>query len=128
MNNFANSQRVSTIKDIIGQKHLLHNNGIIFKMIQEQVITSLIFYGPAGVGKTTLATTLCAELKIDYDVFNAALQTKSDLTKLLNNNNSTIIIEDIHRMNKNLQDLLLEYIEHGKKYFFNYNRKSIFYN
>ncbi|AKX33978.1 recombination factor protein RarA [Spiroplasma litorale] len=105
--------RPNHIEDVIGQSHLLNNdNGLISKMVEKKFATNLIFYGPPGIGKTTLAISLANDLEIEYDFFNASNDKKEKLQKIISNNNQSIlIIDEFHRMNKNLQDYLLEYIE-----------------
>jgi putative ATPase len=109
--------RPQSVKDIIGQTHLLGNDDIITKMIQKKFCTSLIFYGPPGTGKTTFATALAKDLNIEYDTFNAAYDKKELLSKIIakaiQEPNFILIIDEIHRMNKDKQDILLEYMEKG---------------
>ncbi|QHX35783.1 recombination factor protein RarA [Spiroplasma sp. TIUS-1] len=109
--------RPESIKDIIGQKHLLNKDGLISRMIENKFCTSLIFYGPSGTGKTTFAIALAKDLGIKYDMFNASYDKKEKLNKIIdraiNEENFILIIDEIHRMNKDKQDILLEYIEKG---------------
>lgn len=107
--------RPKTIEDIVGQSHLLNDKGIIFRMLKYKFLTSLIFYGPSGVGKTSLALALANDLNIDYQVFNASINKKGDLEKIILKVKETkkfiLIIEEIHRMNRDRQDILLELLE-----------------
>ncbi len=110
--------RPQTIENVIGQKHLINDNqGIISRMIKYNFATSLIFYGKPGIGKTSIALALANDLKLTYTIFNASLDKKSDLEKILdqvnNHQQSIIIVEEIHRMNKDRQDILLQAIEQG---------------
>ena len=104
-----------TIDDIIGQKHLVGSNCIIQKMIEKKVIYSLIFFGLPGIGKTSLAFVICKQLKLKHFYFNPTKNTKQDLENILNKISNTkkivIIIDEIHRMNKDKQDILLPYLE-----------------
>ena len=71
--------RPKTLDDIVGQKHLVSENGIIRKLINENHLFSLIFFGPPGIGKTTLATVIANELNKPYRLFNAVTGNKKDL-------------------------------------------------
>ncbi len=110
--------RPTTITNIIGQSHLLNNNnGIINRILNQKFLTSLIFYGNPGVGKTTIAQALANDLQYQFGIFNAAIDKKEDLEKLIkiaeNNKPYIIIIEEIQRMNRDRQDILLQYLEYG---------------
>lgn len=107
------------LKDIIGQKDLIEGNGIIKKMIDNKKIFSIIFYGYPGVGKSSLARVICNELKVNYMLYNPTKSSKNELNKILEEFNSkneisVIIIDEIHRMNRDKQDILLHYLERNK--------------
>ena len=72
------------LEDIIGQKHLVGNNGFIYKMIKNNKLTSIILYGKPGIGKTTIANVICNELNVPYEIFNASNDNKATLIKLIN--------------------------------------------
>ncbi|AGM24964.1 replication-associated recombination protein A [Spiroplasma chrysopicola] len=107
----------TTIEDIIGQEHLLHENGLIRRMVAKNYVSSLIFYGEPGIGKSSLALALANDLKIPYAFFNAEIDKKQDLEKILTtaskNDRFIVILEEIHRMNRDKQDILLKYLEQG---------------
>ncbi|ASP28082.1 recombination factor protein RarA [Spiroplasma corruscae] len=110
--------RPKTVNDVVGQSHLINKeNGLVSRMIEKRFLTNLIFYGPPGIGKTSLAISLANDLKIDYDFFNASNDKKEKLqsiVKNINDNEFVLIIDEFHRMNKSIQDFLLEYIESKK--------------
>ncbi len=104
-----------TIDDIIGQKHLVGDNCIIRKMVEKKAIFSLIFFGLPGIGKTSLAFAICEQMKLNHFYFNPVKNSKQDLEDILNKINNrkkiVIIIDEIHRMNRDKQDILLPYLE-----------------
>lgn len=110
--------RPKKIADIIGQNHIINNqNGIISRMLKYKHASSLIFCGDPRVGKSSIARALADELQLEYAVFNAEIDKKQDLEKIIkkakNVHRFIIIIEEIHRMNKDRQDILLQYLEKG---------------
>lgn len=110
--------RPKTLSDVIGQSHLVNNkNGVIFKIIEKQFLPSLILHGLPGTGKTSLAQVIAQELKIPFTIFNAATDKKQDLEKIFllakKSENYLLIIEEIQRMNRDRQDLLLQHLEQG---------------
>jgi len=108
--------RPKNIDDIFGQKHLVGPNGIIRRMLEKKQIPSLIFYGDPGIGKTTLALVICEELNRPYYTFNASTDNKSTLKNIIDeagNKSAILIIDEIHRMKKDIQDYLLPYVEKG---------------
>ncbi|WP_338972932.1 replication-associated recombination protein A [Spiroplasma endosymbiont of Panorpa germanica] len=111
--------RPQTISMIIGQSHIINDkNGIISRMVDKQFPTSLIFYGPPGVGKTTIGIALANDLNMKYTIFNASIDKKEKLMKAIEKINTDeqhiVIVDEIHRMNKDKQDFLLEFLETGK--------------
>lgn len=105
--NLANLIRPNNLKDFICDNNLK----IIFEnIIKNNDLRSFIFYGPPGVGKTTISYILANSLNVSYTYFNAAIDKKDDLMHKLELN-KILIIDEIHRLNKDKQDILLPYLE-----------------
>jgi len=109
--------RPSKLEEIVGQEHLVGKNGIIRKCLNEETIFSLIFYGPPGTGKTTLARVIASELNKPYKQFNAVTGNKKDLDAIFleakMSGQLILICDEVHRLNKDKQDLLLPHVEDG---------------
>lgn len=107
MKHLTLSLRPQNLKEVIGQDHL---KPLLSKIIQTQDLSSLIFYGESGIGKTSLALILAQSLNKKFTTFNASVGLKAELiTKI--NQNKILIIDEIHRLNKDKQDILLSYLE-----------------
>ncbi|MFK5884210.1 MAG: replication-associated recombination protein A [Candidatus Izemoplasma sp.] len=108
--------RPLNLDDIVGQDHLVGKNGIIRKMIDKDQVFSMILYGPPGVGKTTIAGIIGDNFGLNTFKFNASTDKKAVLTDILaqsKNYGALVIIDEIHRMNKDIQDVLLPIVEKG---------------
>ncbi len=109
--------RPQTLEDIIGQEHLVGQSGIIRKCLEKGTIFSSIFYGPPGIGKTTLAEVIAKQLHKPFRRFNAVTGNKKDLDAIFLEadlaNQLILICDEVHRLNKDKQDLLLPHVEKG---------------
>lgn len=115
MEPLAIKMRPNNFEEIIGQDHLVGKNGLLSRMVDSNKVMSMILYGKPGVGKTTIAYALCNALGFPYSVFNASIDNKATLTKMISEKkpNQIIIIDEFHRMKKDIQDYLLPTIEEG---------------
>ena len=118
MENLASKLRPNTLDKIVGQTHIVGENKILNNLVKNKKIFNTIFYGKSGIGKTTIALTLMNELKCPYRLLNATINSKKDFEVVFEESkiidNVVLIVDEIHRMNKDKQDLLLSFIESGK--------------
>ena len=117
MEPLAYKLRPRTFDEIIGQKHLIGENGVLRKMVEKGYVPSIILYGTPGIGKTTIALATCNMLNVEYDTFNASSDNKARLKDIidnaLNHEYFILIVDEIHRMKKDIQDYLLPFVEKG---------------
>ena len=109
--------RPNKLDDIIGQKHLVGEDKILRNMVQNKKLFSMILYGKPGIGKTTIAISLVKELGLKYRMLNAVINNKKDFDVVVEEakmfGGLVVIMDEIHRLNKDKQDLLLPYLESG---------------
>ena len=107
----------TSIKDIIGQSHLIGKDKIITNLVKNKKVFSMILYGPPGVGKTSIANAIVNDLDVKYRFLNATINNKKDFDIVIEEakmyDGLVLIIDEIHRMNKDKQDLLLPQLESG---------------
>ena len=117
MRPLADILRPNKLEDIVGQRHLIDEGQILYNLIKHGKIFSMILYGPCRTGKTTLAYTIINELDLKYEFLNAVINSKKDLDEVISkaksNDGIVLIMDEIHRLNKDKQDLLLPYLENG---------------
>ena len=113
----AYRMRPEKLDEIVGQEHLIGENKILRKCVENKQLFSMIFFGPPGCGKTTLAMVLANECGLPYRLFNAVTGNKKQLDQLFEESKFfpglVVIIDEVHRLNKDKQDLLLPYVENG---------------
>ena len=109
--------RPNKLDDIIGQKHLVGEDKILRNLVQNKKLFSMILYGKPGIGKTTIAISLVKELGLKYRMLNAVINNKKDFDVVVEEakmfGGLVVIMDEIHRLNKDKQDLLLPYLESG---------------
>lgn len=113
----ADIKRPTKLYDIIGQDHLIGNNKILTNLVNKKKLFSMILYGKPGCGKTSIANALINELNLKSRFLNATINSKKDIAEVIETakiyGEMILVIDEIHRMNKDKQDLLLPYIENG---------------
>jgi putative ATPase len=117
----ASKYRPKKLEDFVGQKHLVGENGPIRKFLDTEKIPSMIFWGPPGTGKTTLAYIISLNLFYDFHKLSAVNSGKEQLRKIIKiatankqyGRKTILFLDEIHRWNKAQQDALLPYIEKG---------------
>lgn len=117
----AERMRPTSIDEVYGQKHILLENKTLRKMIDKDKITSMVFFGPPGVGKSTVASIIAKKTKSEYIKLNAVLSNVSEIREaikkaeknLANSKKTILFIDEIHRFNKSQQDALLPAVENG---------------
>lgn len=114
MEPLANRLRPKTFDEVVGQNRVI---GLIKTMIQRDRLVSMILYGPTGVGKTTIAMLVADHYPLRHFKFNASTDSKQSLREIVEASkhygNVLLIIDEIHRMNRDVQDYLLPYVETG---------------
>lgn len=117
MTPLAERMRPSSLKDLVGQKHLTQENSILQKAIESGRVPSMILWGPPGVGKTTIAHIIAASIQAPFYELSAISSGVKDIREILDlakkQVGAILFIDEIHRFNKSQQDALLGAVEKG---------------
>ena len=113
----AYNMRPTSLNEILGQKHIIGENALFTQFVKKKHPMSTILYGPPGCGKTTLAMALAHDLDIPFRLFNASTGNKKEMDMIIAEAKLSgelfVIIDEVHRLNKDKQDHLLPHIENG---------------
>lgn len=111
------NMRPNKLSDVIGQRHLIGDGKILSNLVKNGKLFSMILYGKPGIGKTSIAMAIVNELGVRYRMLNAVVNNKKDFDTVVSEakmyNGLVLIMDEIHRMNKDKQDLLLPVLESG---------------
>lgn len=114
--------RPVTLDEVVGQKHIIGQDKLLYRAIKADKVSSIIFYGPPGTGKTTLAKVIANTTKSDFKQINATIAGKKDMEEVIKGakdslgmyqRKTILFIDEIHRFNKSQQDYLLPFVEDG---------------
>lgn len=109
--------RPKVLNDVIGQEHLVGKDMVIYNLVKNKKLFSMILYGHPGIGKTSIATAICNEYGMKYRSLNAVVNNKKDFDIVIEEaklyGSMILLVDEIHRLNKDKQDILLPYLESG---------------
>ncbi len=118
----AARMRPLTLDEVVGQQHIVGKDKLLYRAIQADKLSSVIFYGPPGTGKTTLARVIANSTKAEFTQINATVAGKKDMEEVVEKakqlqgmygKKTILFIDEIHRFNKGQQDYLLPFVEDG---------------
>lgn len=114
----ASRMRPQNIEEILGQNHLVGTKGIIRRMVNAKRLSSMILYGPPGIGKTSIAQAIAGSTQYKFRQLNAVTNSKKDLQMIVDEAKMSgqviLLLDEIHRLDKSKQDFLLPHLENGK--------------
>ena len=117
MEPLAVKMRPKNLSEVIGQSHLIGQGKILTNIAKNKRLFSMILYGKPGIGKTTIALALVNEMGLKYRLLNATINNKKDFDTVVEEakmyGGIVVLMDEIHRLNKDKQDLLLPYLENG---------------
>ena len=114
--------RPLTLDEVVGQQHIIGKDKLLYRAIQADKLSSIIFYGPPGTGKTTLAKVIANTTSAEFTQINATVAGKKDMEAVVEQakniggmygRKTILFIDEIHRFNKGQQDYLLPFVEDG---------------
>ena len=105
------------LSEVLGQTHLIGKGKVLTNLVKNKRLFSMILYGKPGIGKTSIANALVNDLGVRYRFLNATINSKKDLDVVIEEakmyGHLLVIIDEVHRLNKDKQDYLLSYLESG---------------
>ena len=118
MKPLAYRMRPHTLDDVVGQQHLIGPGKIIRRMVEAKLLSSMILYGPPGIGKTSIASAIAGSTKYAFRMLNAATDSKKQLEQVAAEGKLSgtviLLLDEIHRLDKTKQDFLLPLLESGE--------------
>ena len=109
--------RPRTIEEVVGQQHLVADDKIIARMVKAKQLTSMILYGPPGIGKTSIASAIAGSTKYAFRTLNAVTNNKKDMeivaAEAKMSGKVILLLDEVHRLDKGKQDFLLPFLENG---------------
>ncbi|MBC2367961.1 replication-associated recombination protein A [Listeria booriae] len=114
----AYRMRPKSLDDIVGQTHLVGKDKIIYRMVKAKQLSSMILYGPPGIGKTSIASAIAGSTKYAFRMLNAVTNNKKDLeivaAEAKMSGTVILLLDEVHRLDKPKQDFLLPHLESGQ--------------